>query len=184
MSQLITSSSEKGMGAHAARASNASELRAALEEARSKTDRPTVIHLLIDRQNLICLTDSEGWWDIPRPSLDANGNETELRKEYLASKAKQIILSSRTFVFSFWTNFDGEMPAVPLRVFPTPRFKTRLRSPKRNQCLVENRGAVESNGNSDCLVEAVRLGDRLGSVNLRRALNPRQRSTMHLSGGI
>jgi 3D-(3,5/4)-trihydroxycyclohexane-1,2-dione acylhydrolase (decyclizing) len=81
----------EGMGAHAARASSESELRAALEEARSRTDRPTVIHLVVDRQNLICHTDSEGWWDIPRPGLDADGNETELRRKYLAGKAKQVI---------------------------------------------------------------------------------------------
>lgn len=82
----------EGMGAHAVRASNASQLQAALEKARSQTDRPTVIHLIVDRQNLICHTDSEGWWDIPRPSLDADGNETKLRREYLAGKSKQIIL--------------------------------------------------------------------------------------------
>jgi 3D-(3,5/4)-trihydroxycyclohexane-1,2-dione acylhydrolase (decyclizing) len=82
----------EGMGAHAVRASNASDLHAALKTARSNTDRPTVIHLIVDRQKMICNTNSEGWWDVPRPSLDTQGDETELRREYLAAKAKQIIL--------------------------------------------------------------------------------------------
>jgi 3D-(3,5/4)-trihydroxycyclohexane-1,2-dione acylhydrolase (decyclizing) len=82
----------EGMGAHTIKARTEAELKDALKKARSNTDKPTVIHLIVDRQNLICHTDSEGWWDIPRPGLDADGNETELRRQYLAGKAKRILL--------------------------------------------------------------------------------------------
>jgi 3D-(3,5/4)-trihydroxycyclohexane-1,2-dione acylhydrolase (decyclizing) len=82
----------EGMGAHALHAETAKDLRRALERARQKTDGPTVIHLVTDRERMICDSDSEAWWDIPRPALDAEGKETDLRRVYLAAKARQSIL--------------------------------------------------------------------------------------------
>lgn len=82
----------EGMGALALRAESAKELQIALLQARKNTDRPTVIHLMVERENMICDTDAEAWWDVPRPALDADGQETAVRKSYLASKGKQIVV--------------------------------------------------------------------------------------------
>jgi 3D-(3,5/4)-trihydroxycyclohexane-1,2-dione acylhydrolase (decyclizing) len=79
----------EGMGCHAVAAKGADELSRALQKARELRDRPTVIHLEVDRDNLI--GGYEGWWDVPQPAVDARGNPTEARKHYLAEKAKQII---------------------------------------------------------------------------------------------
>jgi len=82
----------EGMGAYGLRAESGEELATALHQARKNTDRPTVIHLRVERENMICDVDAEAWWDVPRPALDVDGRESESRKNYLASKAKQIVL--------------------------------------------------------------------------------------------
>ncbi len=79
----------EGMGCHALWAKDADELAKALARARENRDRPTVIHVEVDRDNLI--GGYEGWWDVPQPAVDLHGNPTEARKLYLAEKAKQII---------------------------------------------------------------------------------------------
>jgi len=82
----------EGMGAHAVRAESGEQLLSALRNARKKADRPTVIHLIVERENMICDTDAEAWWDVPRPALDANGRLTTARKNYLTAKSKQIVM--------------------------------------------------------------------------------------------
>jgi TPP-dependent trihydroxycyclohexane-1,2-dione (THcHDO) dehydratase len=79
----------EGMGCHGVRARTADELSLALRNARGLRDRPTVIHLEVDRERLI--GDYEGWWDVPQPAVDAVGKPTEAREKYLAEKAKQIL---------------------------------------------------------------------------------------------
>lgn len=79
----------QGMGCHALRANSRDSLRKALESARAITDRPTVIHLECEKDDL--MGGYGGWWDVPQPELDAKGNYRELRKSYEEKKKKQVI---------------------------------------------------------------------------------------------
>jgi 3D-(3,5/4)-trihydroxycyclohexane-1,2-dione acylhydrolase (decyclizing) len=79
----------EGMGCRGLRAADADSLGAALLAARGTEDRPTVIELEVEREDRI--GDTDGWWDVPIPAVDASGVETEARRAYLAAKAKQVI---------------------------------------------------------------------------------------------
>jgi 3D-(3,5/4)-trihydroxycyclohexane-1,2-dione acylhydrolase (decyclizing) len=79
----------RGMGCHAIRAGSRDTLQAALEEARTVTDRPTVIHLDCEKDDL--MGGHGGWWDVPQPEVDAAGRPRERRRQYLDRKRTQVI---------------------------------------------------------------------------------------------
>src|SRR5262249_55603631 len=79
----------RGMGCHALRADSRDTLRRALEEARGVTDRPTVIHLKCEKDDL--MGGYGGWWDVPQPEVDARGEQRPRRADYLAKKRTQVI---------------------------------------------------------------------------------------------
>ena len=79
----------RGMGCAGLRATDAEGLRRALTEADQVTDRPTVIHLEVDKEDL--MPGYGQWWDVPQPAVDAEGNPAAARAQYLEEKAKQVI---------------------------------------------------------------------------------------------
>jgi len=79
----------RGMGCRALRANSRATLQKALEEARTHKDRPTVIHLQCEKDDL--MGGYGGWWDVPQPEVDAHGNFRERRSLYLEQKKKQVI---------------------------------------------------------------------------------------------
>ncbi len=89
MVQIDFAKIAEGCGCHAVRADGKTDLKAALERARAATDKPTVIHVEVDREKMMGGT--EGWWDVPQPEVDAKGELAEARRAYLAEKSKQVI---------------------------------------------------------------------------------------------
>jgi 3D-(3,5/4)-trihydroxycyclohexane-1,2-dione acylhydrolase (decyclizing) len=79
----------RGMGCHALRANSRDGLKQALEEARAVRDRPTVIHLESEKDDL--MGGYGGWWDVPQPELDREGKFRERRRLYEEQKKKQVI---------------------------------------------------------------------------------------------
>lgn len=79
----------EGMGCKGLRARTIDEFRAAYEEAATITDRPTVIDLKVDKEDLIGGYDS--WWDVPQPELDQDGQERPERAAYEREKSRQVI---------------------------------------------------------------------------------------------
>ena len=79
----------RGMGCHALRANSRDSLSRALAEARTIPDRPTVIHLETEKDDL--MGGYGGWWDVPQPELDRQGKFRDRRRLYQEQKKKQII---------------------------------------------------------------------------------------------
>jgi 3D-(3,5/4)-trihydroxycyclohexane-1,2-dione acylhydrolase (decyclizing) len=86
---LDFSSIAKGMNCHAVRARDRKTLSEALQEARSVTDRPTVIHLECEKDDL--MGGYGGWWDVPQPEVDEKGLPRDERRDYEKQKRKQVI---------------------------------------------------------------------------------------------
>ena len=79
----------RGMGCRAFRAKGRETLHEALVAARAVTDRPSVIHLDCEKDDL--MGGYGGWWDVPQPELDRDGNFRDRRREYLEKKKRQVI---------------------------------------------------------------------------------------------
>src|SRR5688572_4624171 len=79
----------RGMGCHAIRANSRESLSKALAEARAHQDRPTVIHLETEKDDL--MGGYGGWWDVPQPELDREGKFRDRRRLYQEQKKKQVI---------------------------------------------------------------------------------------------
>ena len=79
----------RGMGCHALRANSRETLARALAEARAHQDRPTVIHLETEKDDL--MGGYGGWWDVPQPELDREGKFRDRRRLYQEQKKKQVI---------------------------------------------------------------------------------------------
>ena len=79
----------RGMGCAGLRASDADGLRRALEEADTVADRPTVIQVEVDKEDL--MPGYGQWWDVPQPAVDEQGRPAAARQQYLEEKAKQVI---------------------------------------------------------------------------------------------
>lgn len=79
----------EGLGCHAVLARTAGELEAALDRAKRTKDRPTVIHLPVDKENLMGGYDS--WWDVPRPESWSKGEQKAQLEGYRKKKSEQII---------------------------------------------------------------------------------------------
>jgi len=79
----------RGMGCQTYRADSRAGLRKALEAARAIHDRPSVIHLICEKDDL--MGGYGGWWDVPQPALDSAGGPRPQRKGYEAQKRKQVI---------------------------------------------------------------------------------------------
>jgi 3D-(3,5/4)-trihydroxycyclohexane-1,2-dione acylhydrolase (decyclizing) len=79
----------RGMGCHAIRANSRESLSKGLVQARDVTDRPTVIHLECEKDDL--MRGYGGWWDVPQPELDAHGRVRQRRLQYEEQKKKQVI---------------------------------------------------------------------------------------------
>jgi len=79
----------RGMGCAGLRAHDADGLRRALEEAAAVDDRPTVIQVEVDKEDL--MPGYGQWWDVPQPAVDEQGQPAEARAQYLEQKAKQVI---------------------------------------------------------------------------------------------
>jgi 3D-(3,5/4)-trihydroxycyclohexane-1,2-dione acylhydrolase (decyclizing) len=67
------------MGAHGIRASNAAEMRAALEEAKAET-RPTMIYVRVDENARV--PNFEGWWDVPIAEMSDEESVRSARERY------------------------------------------------------------------------------------------------------
>jgi len=79
----------RGMGCRAFRAKGRKTLHEALVAARAVTDRPSVIHLDCEKDDL--MGGYGGWWDVPQPELDRDGKFRDRRREYLEKKRRQVI---------------------------------------------------------------------------------------------
>ena len=79
----------KGMGCRGLRAHDRDSFAEALKEAQRVTDRPTVIDLKVDKEDL--MGGYESWWDVPQPELDGEGRPRPERERYLREKARQVI---------------------------------------------------------------------------------------------
>ena len=79
----------EGMGAKGVRAETESELANALDRAKSVKDRPTVIHLVVDKENMMGGYDS--WWDVPRPESWARGKGKDELEGYRKKKHEQVV---------------------------------------------------------------------------------------------
>ncbi|MBI4056621.1 MAG: 3D-(3,5/4)-trihydroxycyclohexane-1,2-dione acylhydrolase (decyclizing) [Elusimicrobia bacterium] len=79
----------EGLGAKAVRADDPESLLKALKETRSTKDRPTVIHLEVDRNDMI--GNYGGWWDVPQPEINRKGEVTPSRLQYIEQKKRQIV---------------------------------------------------------------------------------------------
>jgi 3D-(3,5/4)-trihydroxycyclohexane-1,2-dione acylhydrolase (decyclizing) len=79
----------EGLGAvgHAARTTD--ELERALTKARASKDRPHVIHLTVDKENLMGGYDS--WWDVPRPESWTKGEQKAQLDGYRKKKSEQVV---------------------------------------------------------------------------------------------
>ncbi len=89
MLELDFAAMARGMGCAGLRAADAESLRRALEEADQVTDRPVVIQVEVDKEDL--MPGYGQWWDVPQPAVDGSGQPSEARAEYLEQKAKQVI---------------------------------------------------------------------------------------------
>jgi 3D-(3,5/4)-trihydroxycyclohexane-1,2-dione acylhydrolase (decyclizing) len=78
-----------GMGCRGLRADDVASLEAALAEAATVTDRPTVIDLKVDKEDF--MGGYGGWWDVPQPEVDGAGAPREARARYLQEKKKQVV---------------------------------------------------------------------------------------------
>jgi 3D-(3,5/4)-trihydroxycyclohexane-1,2-dione acylhydrolase (decyclizing) len=79
----------EGLGAAGVRARTAYELERALEKGRALKDRPLVIHLTVDRDNMMGGYDT--WWDVPRPESWAKGEGRSQLEAYRKQKAAQVV---------------------------------------------------------------------------------------------
>jgi 3D-(3,5/4)-trihydroxycyclohexane-1,2-dione acylhydrolase (decyclizing) len=78
----------EGLGATGVLARTADELEAALEKAR-RAKGPTVIHLPVDKENMMGGYDS--WWDVPRPESWSKGDARQQLENYRKKKSEQVI---------------------------------------------------------------------------------------------
>lgn len=79
----------EGLGAVGLAARTADELERALTKARASKDRPYVIHLTVDKDNLMGGYDS--WWDVPRPESWTRGDQKAQLDGYRKKKSEQVI---------------------------------------------------------------------------------------------
>ncbi|MDP7079178.1 MAG: thiamine pyrophosphate-binding protein [Candidatus Undinarchaeales archaeon] len=81
----------ESMGCVGLRAANPEELKDALATAREVTDRPTLIHVLVEpgRRFLGCY---DGWWDVPRPVLSDREEMRRHRAEYERVKREEQVV--------------------------------------------------------------------------------------------
>lgn len=79
----------EGMGAYAEKAETPEQVWGALERCRKIKDRPSLIHIPVDKETL--MGTYEGWWDVPRPEVSKSAALKKQLKEYRAKKKKQVI---------------------------------------------------------------------------------------------
>jgi 3D-(3,5/4)-trihydroxycyclohexane-1,2-dione acylhydrolase (decyclizing) len=79
----------EGMGCQGLTANDPAAVRDAMETAARSRRRPTVIHVKVDKEDLIGGYDS--WWDVPQPEFDRDGRPRPEHSEYLRNKRRQMI---------------------------------------------------------------------------------------------
>jgi 3D-(3,5/4)-trihydroxycyclohexane-1,2-dione acylhydrolase (decyclizing) len=79
----------KAMGCATHLAEDAPSLERALRDAQRETKRPTVIHLRLHKEDQ--MGGYGGWWDVPQPELDAQGQRRKEHDDYLTGKKKQVV---------------------------------------------------------------------------------------------
>ncbi|HLU36671.1 MAG TPA: 3D-(3,5/4)-trihydroxycyclohexane-1,2-dione acylhydrolase (decyclizing) [Thermomicrobiales bacterium] len=82
-------SNAESMGARGIRATNAEELRAALDEAKSET-RTTMVYIQTDENARV--PNFEGWWDVPIAEVSQQDSVKQARRQYEADIQKQRVI--------------------------------------------------------------------------------------------
>lgn len=79
----------EGLGAKGFFADDEESLLKRLKESSQIKNQPVVIHLIVDKEELI--GSYEGWWDVPVPQFNEEGNIPEKRIAYEKRKKEQVI---------------------------------------------------------------------------------------------